>query len=500
MARTEGAADPSAIQPLPRSRAALWNYLSLVCLLAALLPFLAPKFPIGTDAYAHLMVARIFADLRNPAFRYFDYFSIHWRPLSTILGDLSLALLVKVFGPVAALKAYYFASAAVLWLIGRRYLKALNHPAFAAMLFLPWIQSLYTFFGLLPFIAAVALYPLLLAIVINSAPAWRKSVSLAATLVLLYGFHVVGAAIGTFTVVIYSLSLKRPRVNWVQLSSLIPLCLLLFFARSSEYYSGGHTAFFNPLGQIKSYVAYNAWSLSSVATGAFLVMLVLFAFVAGWHIFQKRIRDPRLLLISVALVVIGLAMPYNLGAEFIVGSRTLPFAFIAAVGAIDWEKKLLHSALAAACACIAVSTVANTKKALAIQPAYRVFLSGLSVIRPGSMVLPVIENMNQGGNKYIQPFNSIETLYNIYRGGANPYVYAEPHVHTGGNLLHARYSDHNLDKFEPLNPAKIGSVLGDYDYVICWGALPNMKPVVASQLTLLFENGPLSIYGQKAHR
>jgi hypothetical protein len=66
--------------------------------------------------------------------------------------------------------------------------------------------------------------------------------------------------------------------------------------------------------------------------------------------------------------------------------------------------------------------------------------------------------------------------------------------------LHARYSDHNLDKFEPLNPAKIGSVLGDYDYVICWGALPNMKPVVASQLTLLFENGPLSIYGQKAHR
>jgi len=61
------------------------------------------------------------ADYDNPAFRYFDYFTIHWRPVPTALADLLLAVFVKIFSPIAALKAFFVAIAVGLWLSSRFY-------------------------------------------------------------------------------------------------------------------------------------------------------------------------------------------------------------------------------------------------------------------------------------------------------------------------------------------------------------------------------------------
>jgi hypothetical protein len=146
---------------------------------------------------------------------------------------------------------------------------------------------------------------------------------------------------------------------------------------------------------------------------------------------------------------------------------------------------------------LAISSALNTSKVLAVQRSYSLFLSGMPTVKPGSKLLPIIEDLTLGGNKYIQPFNSVEDLYNIYRGGANPYVFAEPLVGNGANLLRSKYAPGLISKFAP-NAQRVDyrGVSKDYDYVICWGRLATIKPAIAREAPLVFEEGLLSIYGR----
>jgi len=51
-----------------------------------------------------------------------------------------------------------------------------------------------------------------------------------------------------------------------------------------------------------------------------------------------RIVYWRLIFISLLLVIVGLLMPYQMGAATYIGARTFPFAFIAAMGALNGTK------------------------------------------------------------------------------------------------------------------------------------------------------------------
>ena len=472
----------------------IWTVVSLLCVITALLPFVLPAIPVGTDDYKHLMVARVLGYYADLLLRYRDYFSLHWRPVPTSLGDLTLAAFVRIFSPLAALKAYFIAFAAGLWLCGRFCLKRLGHPGFAVILLLPLLHSFFVFSGFLPFIGSIALYPLLLGVMIGFPPGYRRCVCLALILVGLYGLHLVGAVVGCFTVLLFAINLRQPRLLWDLLLAIVPCTGLIVFYQITKPHAVGPTLFHPPLAQIKAYIAYNVWSLSPTASWLFVVLLVLFTAAVVWHAFGGRIIHGRLLVLSTILVTVGLFMPYQIGAAFAVGSRTLPFAFIAAVGALQWDARLLRASLFLVCVFLAVSSASNTSKALAIQSSYRTFLSGLPAIEPGSKVLSIIDDLTAGGNKYIQPFNGVEDLYNIYRGGANPYVFAEPYVTTGGNLLRAEYARSFTSKFSPHQLQDYRGVSKDYDYVICWGQLPAIKSAIASEAPLVFENGLLSIY------
>lgn len=474
-----------------------WTVISLLCLIIALLPFVLPAIPIGTDAYKHLMVARVLADFDNPFLRYSDYFSVHWRPVSTVLGDLTLAAFVRVFSPIAALKAYFIAFAAGFWLSGRYYLKQLGHSGLVVILLLPLLHSFYVFSAFLPFIGAIALFPLLLAVLIGSAPGLCRSAWLALILIALYGFHLVGAVVGCFAVVLFAINDRPPRLLWGQLLAIVPCAGLVVYYAVTKPRDAGPPLFHGPLGQIKAYIGYNIWSLSPTASYLFVALLALFTAAIVWQARGGTILHARLLVLSIMLVTIGLFMPYQIGGEFVVGPRTLPFAFIAAVGALKWNARFLRASTVLVCMFLAISSTLNTSKELAVQPSYRVFLSGMPTIKPGSKVLPIIEDLTLGGNKYIQPFNSVEDLYNIYRGGANPYVFAEPLVGNGANLLRSKYAPGIISKFAR-NSQRIDyrGVSKDYDYVICWGRLPAIKPTIASEAPLVFENGLLSIYSR----
>ena len=443
------------------------------------------------------MVARVLADLDNPFLRYGDYFSIHWRPIPTSLGDLTLAAFVGVFSPIVALKAYFIVFAAGLWLSGRFYLKQVGHPGFAVIVLLPLLHLFYVFSGFLPFIGSVALYPLLLGVMIGFPSGVRRSGWLALILVALYGFHLVGAVVGCFAVVLFAINIRPPRILWDHLLAIVPCAGLIAYYAVTKPRDTGPLLFHGPLGQIRAYVGYSVWSLSPTASWLFVVLLALFTAAVVWHVRRGKIIHGRLIILSIILVTIGLFMPYQIGGEFIVGPRTLPFAFAAAGGALKWDARFLRASIVLVCMFLAISSALNTSKALAVQASYRVFLSGMPTVKPGSKVLPIIEDLSLGGNKYIQPFNSVEDIYNIYRGGANPYVFAEPLVGNGANLLRAKYALSPISKFS-LNAQRVDyrAVSKDYDYVICWGRLPTIKPAITSEAPLVFENGLLSIYGR----
>ncbi len=468
--------------------------------ITALLPFIVPDIPVGTDLYKHLMAARVLANYGNSLLGYYHYFQICWRPVPTALGDLTLTAFVKVFSPIAALKAYFIVFAAGLAWTGSFYLRRVGLPGCAVILILPLLHSFYVFSGFLPFIGSLVLYPLLLGVMTGTPAGPYKFVCLTLILVGLYGFHIVGAVVGCFSVAVCALNLRK--LSFLGLVSshsesllvILPSSGLIVYYAATKIHDTGRPLFHTPLGQIKAYIGYNVWSLSPIASWLFALFLAFLAGTVLWHIHAGRIVHNRLLLLSVMLVIIGCFMPYQVGAEFVVGPRTLPFALIAAVGALKWDARLFRASVVLSCVFVAISAASNTSNALAVQTSYRVFLSGTDAIKPGSKVLPIIEDLTLGGNQYIQPFSSIEDLYNIYRGGSNPYVFAEPYVGTGANLLRAKYAFKFLSKYTVHEPIDYRRASEGYDYIICWGRLPTIKPEVATAAPLVFESGLLSIY------
>ena len=313
-----------------------------ICFVISVLPFLVPAIPAGTDVGKHLMVARVLADYSDPLLGYGRYFTIVWRPLPAVLGDMTLAGLVKLSEPLLAVKLYYLAFAGCLWICARFYLNSLRQPVLAAILLFPLLHTFYVFSGFLPFIVTFAIYPLVLGILIGRPPSRLRSLVLALTLLVLYGFHPIGAAVGCFSVLFLSIDRKKWSVSWISVLSVLPASLLMAYFSLTKIRATPQ--FHSPLGQIKAYVAYNVFSFSRSSSYSFVFLLLLLGAVAVRDAIHKRIFHGRLLVLAAVLITIGLVMPYQVGADFIVGSRTLPFAIITTVGALRWSPKRLRAA------------------------------------------------------------------------------------------------------------------------------------------------------------
>ena len=454
-------------------------------------PFLLPPIPVGTDTFKHLLVSRVLAGYSDSVFNYSRDFEVLWKPLPTALGDFILAGFLRLGGPPIAAKLYLIAFALVFWLSGRYMLRKLGLPGHSSILLLPIVHSFFVFSAFLPFLGTIAVFPLIPGVLIGITRGSRRFLLLTFLLIVLYGFHPVGVVIGCFTVFIYAFDPVRRRVHWDDVAAVVPAAMFfVYYERTKPRDPAPLWA--SPLGQLKNYLAFNVWTLSRVASWLALGILVALAALAIGDLFRGKIAQPRLFVLAALLVAIGLVMPYEMGAAFVVGSRTLPFAFVAAVGALSWDARRLRFAAALVCAFLGVSSLLNTRKVLAVQSSYRVFLSGLPAVRFGSRILPVIGDLTQGGNMFIQPFNGIEDAYNVYRGGSNAYALALPYVGAAASLR-TRYTPTYTSKFTKQVPGLRG-VSRDYDYIVCWNADPTVLATIAGEAPLVFRNGPLSIY------
>lgn len=471
----------------------IWRLVPVLCVLAALSPFLLPHIPVGTDLPKHVMVARVVASYNDARFGYANHFDLDLGPRPTFLGALTLAGLAKILDPFDAAKAYLALFVVGLWLSGRFLAVRAGQPALAALLLLPLAHSFCVFSGFLPYIGSIPLFALLLGVLISQPPGFKRSTWICVLMLILHGFHIVGFAAGCFAVVLFAVDRKEGwRIAWSDLAALMPAVFTAGYYLLHKSPQSSTWFFHGPLGQIKAYIGYNAWTLSRVAGYLFIGLVVVLAAQIAWQAYRQP-KKPRLLFLIIALAVIGLLSPYQIGDWFVVGSRTLPFVVVASLAFLNFSERSSMILATVVLGFLVISGWLNTRIALNVQDAYRTFFSGIPALDYGARMLPVIEDPNLGGNQYIQPFAGIEDAYNIYRGGSNPYCFSSPWVKTGAVILRARNAPDYALKFSTRTPDYRGAPQ-KYNYIVLFGKLPEVTRVVANEMCLGFSNGPLAVY------
>jgi hypothetical protein len=482
--------------------------LALLCIAGALVPFLAPRIPVANDVPRHVLVAEVMAHYNDAPYAFNRHFALDYKPRSTLLPQIVLAGFARLIPPFDAVKLFYLLSAIAFWLGVRFMAIRMGKPPIAALVLLPLLQFLPAYGGNLHFHAGLALYPLLLGILLGSGRGARRVVVLSVLLVVMYGFHIVVVAVATFTIIMFIVfragkgakwtpgglvdSLKQ---GWPDLIALLPSGLLLVYAMSHLDPAVAHVSYDVPaLMHLKNYFAGNVYTLTKTAGYLNLGYLALFgaAAVAGcWRVSADR----RLTVTAASLLVIGILMPIHLGAWYGAGQRTLPFAMIAALGAISLSRGAWRMAAWFSCALLLTNAAINTRAALNVQKIYAIYLSGLPVISYGSRILPVFEDLKLGGNEMALPMAGIDDAYNIYRGGSSPYCSAFPAVHTNATPLRLKFTDSPYTyKFEKRQERDYRGVSRYYDYVILFGNVPDAQRAADDEMTLAFINGPLRIY------
>ncbi len=471
----------------------LWNAVPVLCVLAALAPFVLPRIPVGTDIPKHVMVAHVLSSYHEAKYGYPNHFDLDLGPRPTVLGELVLAGLQKILDPFDAAKAYLALFTLGLWLAGRFLAVQSGHPALAGLLLLPLAHTGLVFLGFLPFIVTIPLFAVLLGVVIGQPSGPARWVWIGVLLLLLYAFHIVGLGIGCLAVILFAFDRKdRWQVAWGDLLAMAPAaCLALYFVLHNRGQSA-RWIYLGPLGQIKAYLGHNAWTLSRPAGLLFIAMALTLGVWAAWQAYRERQRL-RLLFLAAALIVAGILLPVQIADWYVVGARTLPFVVITLLAYLRFTERSAKIVAAVVLGFLAVSGSLNTRAALEVQEQFRVFLSGLPAVPYGARILPIVELPSAASRGFIDPFEGMDDAYSIYRGGSNPFSSARPFCKTGATILDSRYPLDYAFKYSDVTPDYTG-VSRKYGYVVVFGRLPGVRPVLAKEMCLSFSNGALSVY------
>ena len=475
-------------------------------ILLSIAPFLLVSIPPMTDLCQHVLVSHILNNYEEPQLNYKDYFDINYSPAPTSLAYLLLSYLQRIAGPFGGAKLFLILFVVCLWMAQFLYLKQLGiqDPSLMATGSLPLTFSWFVYMGFLPFIMTFPLYLFLLCWWTGHSCSVSRSAGAAVLLLVTYGFHIVGGAVGAFSIFCLSLisnwGTKRFWMNVIKdFLALVPIGVLtLVFLSRGE--GPSVTIFYKgPVETLKAFVAYTFGSLAEpviwigVAGVAFLGAVI-------FHTILRRRCNTDILILVVGLCVLGLAMPHSLGALWPAGPRLLPYAIMAGFGLISIEKRgrLIFSVVVVI---ILISMCLLTvNKAFLIEKRYEKFLSGIPKVEYGKKLLPIIVDPGEG-SKHIDPFWSIASAYTIIRGGSQPYIFAYPYVKTNASPL--KFKDYDAYGYAFLYKTSVEAkeyrgVSDSYDYVLTWGEEPEILSTISSEMSLVFENSRLRIYGRNA--
>ena len=479
--------------------------LALIAVITACLPLVVSEITPMSDLCQHVLVGHILANIDDPSLRFSEHFAVERSFLPTSLAYEVLSLMQRLAGPFGGARLYLVSTVILLYfgaiLFARS--RGADNPAAVATLALPLAFSWPVYMGFLPFVATFPFFLLTLAWWYRTEPGLVRSSGTAVLLLIMYGFHVVGAAAAALAIVVASavthLKQRSAIEDWLTDGvAVIPVAaavaIFLFLGSGPEL-----TWSWLPIFQAaKSFVFYTVASLHEGATWVLLVFLSLTAAVA---LMQFRSPAVDLGAIAFGLLAIGLLTPTMLGPLWPAGPRLLPFAFLVGLGAITkatgrtgWLLQIGGTA-----ACVALSAL-TLSKIESLKGPYNDFLAARPIIEPGKNLLPVLVDP-KGGAKYIDPFWSLASAYTIDRGGSNPYVFATPYVATAAVPIRYRFPDrdrtHAFLFSEDVRPAAYRGVSENYDYVLLWGSAPRIEEVLRGEMCPVFRRGELVLFSSR---
>jgi hypothetical protein len=476
--------------------------------LIACVPFGVVPYPPMLDFYTHIEAAHVIAFFQDPAFRYSEHYTLRLaQPMALV--QLIIAGLERLMDPIVAGRVYLVGFTLALYWSTWFYLRSIGreHAALHALAALPLAHSGLVYLGFLPFIACWPLFSLLLGVWGARQSTLRRGALASALIVVLFCCHPVGAAIAILALgclMVGSIVVPPRRVP--RLADVLPLGTsaavfipyLLIWGRFSG--AGEPLSFAGPVQTVKAFLAYNL-----AASESFSLYIKLGALLAFTVVLLKSWRAwrPDLALTTIALLMLGLLIPVNVGSLWPAGPRFFPFALLVALGLVGLGLKGRRLFLVGVSLVVTLDVASLTRKGLELEPRYRAALSALNSIQPGSKILPILVDPHEGTPNY-GFYETFFCTYNLYRGGANPYIHAIPFVRTGSVVHFKRYNEFGYRYlFQPsrnLEPTAYDGVSQVYDYVLLWGNAPALEAALAREMITVPARLPLHAFQSRRLR
>jgi hypothetical protein len=466
------------------------------------IPFYVSVVPPMTDVSQHVLVARVINDFDDPVLRYSDYFAIDWAIAPTSLFYVLLASIQQIVGPFWDARIYLTIWVVSTWLSVWYLARVRGHqnPWVAAAAILPLSFCWYAYKGFLPFLMAMPLFALAVAVWFQPTRPTVKVPLLWALLLTLFGFHIVGAAAAAAVICVVA------AINWLERRSdpepllLAALSVSPLLVIVGAYVLGSNAPSTSPstasiVSNLFDAVKFTCITLDNVASVAMLLWVVILGLLFASQFRYWKHEAPLLASMS-CLMAIAALMPVSLGSLWPAGPRLFPFVLILVAVSIRWDR-LPQIPLAVACLLLlSVLSASSIRHLVILDREVRDFIGGAQHVAPGSSVLPILAS-SYDKSRSVDPFWALISAYTVRNGGANPYAFAEPHITTGASPLHFRRESDRAYAFlydPPESPRSHAGVSAAYDYVLLWGDAGETADVLAAEMKLIYSSGKAMLF------
>lgn len=418
--------------------------LFVLALAAALVtPIWTVSYPPLLDFPNHLARSFVLSHLHDPAYQFSRYYEAHWGPYPYLAMDVLLIAFQHIVPVQIAGKLFLslclIAIPVAFWL----FLRQVN-PGNDELVIWGLLVACNEFFleSFLAFQLSIAASLLFLAFWFRwkdrlTAKKWCVLLALA---IVLYFCHLIGFIITGFIVTVACAVERRGRrllASW-----LLFLPGVVLFGISGLGVHNGHEIHFRTLDDKMSELVRTLFGGFSDTLTSVTLWVAAGCIVLSW------IRNPDFklrrtwVLVTLALLALYAALPYSFGETFDIDVRVLPafFLMLFAVANVGRRRARIVGFIALVLFAARVTTIFRTFRA---EQAELVQIGrGVRLIRPGAMVLPIVEP-RQEDDPNLWPYEHFSAWTVIERGAFSPYLFDLP----GQTPMRISYDVYSPDAF-----------------------------------------------------